>query len=148
MRHPAHARVCTPHVSEPRWEPPSQKKNVEKNFQGKRDTHMCLLRCLKRDGDDEYVTRIRTLEQEVAQLQRETSLQRLWKGLDVARKEDVDTDECLVRFYECKICMNAPLQVALLPCGHVLSCKQCAARLQRCPACGQTVRQLAHLFWT
>ena len=38
--------------------------------------------------------------------------------------------------YECKICMDKQLSVALKPCGHIVSCEDCMDKLPpECPLC-------------
>ncbi|XP_053396556.1 inhibitor of apoptosis protein-like isoform X4 [Mercenaria mercenaria] len=39
----------------------------------------------------------------------------------------------------CKICMDSRADVIFLPCGHMISCPQCAPALIKCPVCRQTV---------
>ena len=45
----------------------------------------------------------------------------------------------------CKVCMDASLDTALLPCGHLL-CKNCADRLDECPNCRQQVAQRQRIY--
>ena len=47
---------------------------------------------------------------------------------------------------ECKICMDAVLEVAFLPCGHTMSCKRCAASLQSCPVCGEPISDALKIY--
>jgi hypothetical protein len=35
-------------------------------------------------------------------------------------------DGRVARTYECKICFENPIQCVLLPCGHAMSCHECA----------------------
>ncbi|XP_053391856.1 baculoviral IAP repeat-containing protein 7-like [Mercenaria mercenaria] len=39
----------------------------------------------------------------------------------------------------CKICLDNRADVIFLPCGHMVSCPQCAPALLKCPICRQTV---------
>ena len=41
----------------------------------------------------------------------------------------------LERMYECKLCMNVPIQCVFLPCGHTLSCRACSQKVKKCPVC-------------
>lgn len=35
----------------------------------------------------------------------------------------------------CKICLEEPVSIVFLPCGHLASCVNCAPMLRRCPIC-------------
>jgi len=39
----------------------------------------------------------------------------------------------------CVVCFDQPIDVCLLPCGHVAICGVCSKRLQDCPICRQTI---------
>lgn len=52
-------------------------------------------------------------------------------------------ETALTRLYECKICMDAPIQCVFLPCGHGMSCFLCAKRVVRCPVCQVEYDRLA-----
>ena len=39
----------------------------------------------------------------------------------------------------CKICMDREIGVVFLPCGHLISCVQCAPALKDCPLCRQPI---------
>ena len=39
----------------------------------------------------------------------------------------------------CKICMDQEIGVVFLPCGHLISCVQCAPALKDCPLCRQPI---------
>eukprot|EP01006_Ploeotia_vitrea_P012884 TRINITY_DN33957_c0_g1_i1.p1 TRINITY_DN33957_c0_g1~~TRINITY_DN33957_c0_g1_i1.p1 ORF type:complete len:277 (-),score=2.94 TRINITY_DN33957_c0_g1_i1:201-995(-) len=46
---------------------------------------------------------------------------------------------------ECCICMTAPKEAVLVPCGHICACVECANQLQRtsrCPICRQSITQV------
>lgn len=46
----------------------------------------------------------------------------------------------------CKICLNAPLEVLLLECGHMVACAECARRLAECPVCRRYVARVVRVF--
>ena len=37
--------------------------------------------------------------------------------------------------YLCQICMAEDISTAIIPCGHVLACEECAKRMDYCPIC-------------
>ena len=39
----------------------------------------------------------------------------------------------------CKICMDNEVGVVFLPCGHLISCVNCAPSLKDCPVCRQSI---------
>jgi hypothetical protein len=48
----------------------------------------------------------------------------------------------------CVVCLEAPKVVAFQPCGHVVTCNDCAARLLggKCPICRANVASLLRVF--
>ncbi|KAH9489624.1 Baculoviral IAP repeat-containing protein 7-B [Bulinus truncatus] len=41
---------------------------------------------------------------------------------------------------ECKICLDKSVEIVFLPCGHLVSCTECAAALTLCPICRQEIQ--------
>uniref|UniRef100_A0A0B7BEB1 RING-type domain-containing protein n=1 Tax=Arion vulgaris TaxID=1028688 RepID=A0A0B7BEB1_9EUPU len=46
----------------------------------------------------------------------------------------------------CKICMDKEVAVVFLPCGHFVSCSDCAAAMKDCPVCRKEVRGVVRAF--
>lgn len=46
----------------------------------------------------------------------------------------------------CVVCMEQPRAVALLDCGHVCVCSECALRLSTCPVCRQHIVRTVRTF--
>uniref|UniRef100_A0A2C9M8E5 RING-type domain-containing protein n=1 Tax=Biomphalaria glabrata TaxID=6526 RepID=A0A2C9M8E5_BIOGL len=46
----------------------------------------------------------------------------------------------------CKICMDKEVAVVFLPCGHLISCAECASAMRNCPLCRQDVRGIVRAF--
>ncbi|XP_055881264.1 E3 ubiquitin-protein ligase XIAP-like isoform X3 [Biomphalaria glabrata] len=46
----------------------------------------------------------------------------------------------------CKICMDKEVAVVFLPCGHFVSCTDCAAAMKDCPVCRNHVKGLVRAF--
>ena len=56
------------------------------------------------------------------------------------RKSLMDENRELRRLRECKICMDAEASIALLPCGHLCCCPECAPAMRKCPICRKVVK--------
>lgn len=50
------------------------------------------------------------------------------------------------RDYECKLCMDAPIESVFLPCGHCMACAHCARAMARCPVCMEPVSGLTQVY--
>ncbi|XP_067948753.1 baculoviral IAP repeat-containing protein 7-like [Watersipora subatra] len=46
----------------------------------------------------------------------------------------------------CKICMDGPVGIAFLPCGHMVCCPSCAPAMLQCPLCRQDVRGTVRVY--
>ncbi|CAL1549161.1 unnamed protein product [Lymnaea stagnalis] len=46
----------------------------------------------------------------------------------------------------CKICMDKEVAVVFLPCGHLVSCAECASGMKDCPICRVTVKGIVRAF--
>lgn len=46
----------------------------------------------------------------------------------------------------CKICMDKEVAVTFLPCGHLVSCADCALAMKDCPVCRKNVRGVVRAF--
>ncbi|XP_052669604.1 E3 ubiquitin-protein ligase XIAP isoform X1 [Harpia harpyja] len=61
----------------------------------------------------------------------------------------LSTEEKLRRLQEeklCKICMAKDISVALIPCGHLVACKECAEALNECPLCRTNIMKRQEIF--
>ena len=47
----------------------------------------------------------------------------------------------------CVICMDAPLEVVLIPCGHMCICESCSRQIVVCPMCRKTVEDTVKVFF-
>ncbi|XP_045195485.2 baculoviral IAP repeat-containing protein 2-like isoform X2 [Mercenaria mercenaria] len=63
-----------------------------------------------------------------------------------ATNEDIEPLETLLEENQklkenqmCKICLDSRADIIFLPCGHMVSCPQCAPALTKCPVCRKTV---------
>ncbi|XP_004713113.1 E3 ubiquitin-protein ligase XIAP [Echinops telfairi] len=53
-------------------------------------------------------------------------------------QKDISTEEQLRLLQEeklCKICMDRNIAIVFIPCGHLVTCKQCAEAVDKCPMC-------------
>jgi Zinc finger, C3HC4 type (RING finger) len=46
----------------------------------------------------------------------------------------------------CKICMDAPIEVVFLECGHTASCTACGKILNECPICRSYIVRIVRIF--
>ncbi|XP_027132265.1 E3 ubiquitin-protein ligase XIAP-like [Larimichthys crocea] len=65
---------------------------------------------------------------------------------DAAQAENQDEDPLeslrrLQRERQCKICMDRDIGIVFIPCGHLVSCKQCSVSLIKCPICCGAITQ-------
>ncbi|XP_069723399.1 E3 ubiquitin-protein ligase XIAP isoform X1 [Phaenicophaeus curvirostris] len=61
----------------------------------------------------------------------------------------LSTEEKLRRLQEeklCKICMAKEISVVLIPCGHLVACKECAGALTECPLCRTDIMKRQEVF--
>ncbi len=40
----------------------------------------------------------------------------------------------------CKICMDNDVNIVFLPCGHLVSCQECAPNIKKCAVCRKLIR--------
>lgn len=97
---------------------------------------MCFASCL---GTRHHPV-VQQLQDEIRDLK--TATVDNWKLVEAAESE-------IVRRYECKLCMQRPIDAVIIPCGHALACRQCAVTLDSCPVCRCVIKQLTHVyFWS
>ena len=46
----------------------------------------------------------------------------------------------------CKICVNNEMNTALLPCGHLVTCNECASILKDCPMCRKNINDKIRIY--
>ncbi|VDI13526.1 Hypothetical predicted protein [Mytilus galloprovincialis] len=47
----------------------------------------------------------------------------------------------------CTICMENPVAIAFLPCGHLVCCLDCAPAMRKCPICNELVKGTIKTFF-
>ncbi|KAK5865094.1 hypothetical protein PBY51_016285 [Eleginops maclovinus] len=65
---------------------------------------------------------------------------------DAASSQGQDEDPLenlrrLQREKQCKICMDRDICIVFIPCGHLVTCKQCSEMLIKCPICCGAIEQ-------
>ncbi|XP_015282475.1 PREDICTED: E3 ubiquitin-protein ligase XIAP [Gekko japonicus] len=61
----------------------------------------------------------------------------------------LSTEEQLRRLQEeklCKICMDKTISVVLIPCGHLVTCKDCAEAVEKCPLCCTVIAKRQKIY--
>lgn len=46
----------------------------------------------------------------------------------------------------CKICLKEKIEVFFIPCGHAITCIQCAVTLEQCAICRQNLKMMMRVF--
>lgn len=46
----------------------------------------------------------------------------------------------------CKVCLDEEVSIAYIPCGHIVTCVQCAAALEHCPLCRKSIKGTVRIF--
>ncbi|XP_055881233.1 baculoviral IAP repeat-containing protein 7-A-like [Biomphalaria glabrata] len=57
-----------------------------------------------------------------------------------------ETNNVLRQQTACKICMDKEVEIVFLPCGHLVSCTECAAAMKDCPVCRKHVKGTVRAF--
>ena len=76
--------------------------------------------------------KLETMQSDLAQTKKtlETASERVQR--EVMRREILPR---VVGEATCAICLERPPNVTFVPCGHKMTCEQCAARVTECPSC-------------
>ena len=46
----------------------------------------------------------------------------------------------------CKVCLDKPVSIVFLPCGHLVTCAECAPAMKKCPICRGIVKGMVKAF--
>uniref|UniRef100_A0A7S0PZ46 RING-type domain-containing protein n=1 Tax=Coccolithus braarudii TaxID=221442 RepID=A0A7S0PZ46_9EUKA len=63
-----------------------------------------------------------------------------------APSEESPRPEAAADGVECAVCLERPRGVLFFPCGHVITCIECAQKVQDCPTCRQSISQKIRAF--
>ena len=95
----------------------------------------------------------RTLEAALKEGWRQRSLIALTlDGLDRLRTSDLPQQESapahaeLTEVTECVVCLAAPREHVLIPCGHACVCEDCSGTITCCPLCRASIERAVRLF--
>ena len=67
----------------------------------------------------------------------------------VSAAVDRSPEELLRQLQEertCKVCMDKPVSIVFIPCGHLVVCSDCATSLRHCPICRASIRGSVRAF--
>lgn len=60
---------------------------------------------------------------------------------DIDNSEKIQKEnEELKDLYTCKICLDERVGITFVPCGHLVTCKNCSPKIRRCPLCREFIR--------
>ncbi|XP_062998012.1 E3 ubiquitin-protein ligase XIAP [Elgaria multicarinata webbii] len=96
----------------------------------------------KRHLSAESYRSVEALVADLINAQKENILSASWE-------KDLSTEEKLRRLQEeklCKICMDKTISVALIPCGHLVACTECAEAVDKCPLCCRVIAQRQKIY--
>ena len=81
--------------------------------------------------------KLETMQSDLAQTKKtlETASERVQR--EVMRREILPR---VVGEATCAICLERPPNVTFVPCGHKMTCEQCAERVRECPSCRAPIR--------
>ncbi|KAL2938956.1 Death-associated inhibitor of apoptosis 1 [Bienertia sinuspersici] len=79
-----------------------------------------------------------------AQVSEESRRQKIVSTQDKAETAAKEADTAKVA-WQCRICLGAEVDVALVPCGHVL-CRRCCSAVSKCPFCRLQVSKTMRIF--
>ena len=48
---------------------------------------------------------------------------------------------------ECVVCMDKPLEMVFVPCGHICVCEECSAQITRCPICRSRTQMAVKVYY-
>ena len=87
--------------------------------------------------------KLETMQSDLAQTKKtlETASERVQR--EVMRREILPR---VVGEATCAICLERPPNVTFVPCGHKMTCEQCAARVTECPSCRAPIRLRQRTF--
>ena len=66
-------------------------------------------------------------------------------------KQEIPLQETLTHIQDdrmCKLCITNEANIVLIPCGHLLVCKHCAASIIKCPVCRCKIKQLVKVYFS
>ncbi|WAR09014.1 PIAP-like protein, partial [Mya arenaria] len=65
---------------------------------------------------------------------------RLETNINKVKKALQNENEDLRRQVSCKVCLDLDACVVFLPCGHMVTCEECAPAMRKCPICRSDIR--------
>ena len=83
----------------------------------------------------------KNLEEEIQNLN-----EALVKPLEVKNKGLEKEIQHLKEAQVCKICIDKKINTVLLPCGHLVSCNECAYSLNKCPMCRKLINSKSRIY--
>ena len=111
-----------------------------------------LMRLKESEGSHEYFkdrcTQLRAKMRELRS-HNDKQLKAMQRQLEQCQGSDVvEAKDDSVEVADCVVCLEKPVQVALVPCGHVCACVSCSSGLKSCPLCRRSVDMKLELFFS
>lgn len=63
-------------------------------------------------------------------------------------KEKETTKPDIPEFLVCKICCQQEITTMVLPCGHLISCRECAEQLKKCGVCRKRIQYRVRAYFS
>ena len=68
------------------------------------------------------------------------------KNVNVKIKQLLEENKLLKEMNTCKICLDKNISILFFPCGHLVSCNECADKIRKCPICRHIIQKCVKTY--